>query len=127
MPKIFICYRREDSAHQAGRLYEHLAFHFGPEDVFKDVDSIPPGRDFRKVLAERVGQCDVVLVLVGDQWLSAASPNGERRLDDAADFVRIEIETALRRDIPVIPLLVGRTQIPSAEMLPPSLQDFAYR
>jgi hypothetical protein len=127
MPKIFISYRRQDSNHQAGRLYDHLSAHFGPDQLFKDVDSIELGQDFRKVLAEKVGECDVLLALVGDGWLSAASPAGQRRLDDPTDYVRIEIESALRRGIPVIPLLVGQAPVPAPESLPPSLQDLAYR
>ncbi len=127
MPAVFVCYRREDSGQQAGRLFDHLVSHFGADQVFKDVDSIPLGHDFRKVLAAKVGQCDVLLALVGDQWLSALDAGGQRRLDDPADFVRIEIETALRREIPVIPLLVGRAGVPAVETLPPGLQDLAYR
>jgi len=127
MPAVFVCYRREDSGQQAGRLFDHLVSHFGADQVFKDVDSIPLGHDFRKVLGERVGQCDVLLALVGDQWLSVTDARGQRRLDDPGDFVRIEIETALRREIPVIPLLVGRAPVPAAETLPPGLKDLAYR
>jgi hypothetical protein len=127
MPKIFISYRRQDSNHQAGRLYDHLSAHFGPDQLFKDVDSIELGQDFRRVLAEKVGECDVLLALVGDGWLSAASTAGQRRLDDPTDYVRIEIESALRREIPVIPLLVGQAPVPPPDSLPPSLQDLAYR
>ncbi len=125
--KIFVCYRREDAAHQAGRLFDHLVVRFGKGNVFKDVDSMPLGEDFRRVLGERVGECDVLLALVGDNWLTIAHPAGGRRLDDPTDFVRIEIETALGRDIPVIPLLVGQAPVPPAESLPPSLQGLAYR
>ncbi len=125
--KIFVCYRREDAAHQAGRLFDHLVAHFGDGNVFKDVDSMPLGRDFRQVLGEKVGECDVLLALVGDKWLTDSHPYGGRRLDDPTDFVRIEIETALGRDIPVIPLLVGQAPVPPAESLPSSLQGLAYR
>jgi TIR domain len=127
MPKIFICYRREDSTHQAGRLFDRMVAQYSPADVFKDVDSIPLGVDFRKVLEAKVGQCDVLLALVGDQWLTAAKPGGGRRLDDPADFVHIEIETALRRNIPVIPLLVSKASVPAPNDLPPSMAGFAYR
>ena len=127
MPKIFICYRREDSNHQAGRLYDFLVSRFGASSVFKDVDSIVPGQDFRRVLDENVSQCDVLLALLGDRWLAATDAGGKRRLDNPADFVRIEIETALRRDIAVVPVLVGQAHMPHAVDLPPSLQDFAYR
>jgi len=128
MPKIFFCYRREDSDHQAGRLFDHLVSHYGAEKIFKDVNSIQLGRDFRKILAENVAQCDVFLALIGDRWLSAVKADGERRLDDPTDFVRFEIESALNRDIQVIPVLVGRTTTaPKQEDLPKSIQALAFR
>ena len=123
----FVSYRREDSRHQAGRLYEHLVAHFGSGLVFKDDNSIPFGLDFREVLTERVAGCDVFLAVIGDAWLSTAGKSGTRRLDDPGDFVRIEIEAALGRNIPVIPVLVGNSSIPPAEELPESLRALAYR
>jgi hypothetical protein len=125
--KIFVCYRRGDASHQAGRLFDHLIVHFGKGNVFKDVDSMPLGEDFRRILGEKVGECDVLLALVGDDWLSATVSGGARRIDDPADFVRIEIETALGREIPVIPLLVGQAPVPAPESLPPSLRGLAFR
>ena len=127
MPSVFISYRRDDSRDQAGRLYDHLVEQFGQELVFKDVDSIPLGSDFRAVLTERVAACDVFLAIIGDAWLSIAGPGGIRRLDDPGDFVRIEIEAALGRKIPVIPVLVGSSSVPKAEELPESLRELAYR
>ena len=127
MIKVFVSYRRDDSRHQAGRLYDHLVEQFGKKYVFKDVDSIPLGSDFREVLTERVAGCDVFLALIGDAWLSSAGPSGTRRLDDPDDFVRIEIEAALGRSIPVIPVLVGGSSVPKAEELPESLRDLAFR
>ena len=124
---VFVSYRREDSRHQAGRLYDHLMAHFGKGRVFKDVDSIPLGLDFREVLTERVAGCDVFLAVIGDEWLSIAGKSGTRRLDDPGDFVRIEIEAALSRKIPVIPVLVGNSSVPRAEDLPESLQKLAFR
>src|SRR3954452_7454489 len=106
MPKIFFCYRRDDSNPPAGRIFDHLAVHFGKSELFKNVDSMPLGLDFRRVLSEKVAQCDVLLALIGDAWLTAANAKGQRRIDDPADFVRIEIEAALRRNIPVVPVLV---------------------
>jgi hypothetical protein len=118
MTSVFVAYRREDSRHQAGRLYDRLVAQFGSEHVFKDVDSIPLGLDFRAVLTERVAGCDVFLAVIGDAWLSIAGKSGFRRLDDPGDFVRIEIEAALNRQIPVIPVLVGDSPVPRAEELP---------
>ena len=127
MTSVFVSYRREDSRHQAGRLYDRLVAHFGPEQVFKDVDSIPLGLDFREVLTERVAGCDVFIAVIGDAWLSIAKKGGKRRLDDPGDFVRIEIEAALSRQIPVIPVLVGEAPVPPAEELPESLRGLSFR
>jgi formylglycine-generating enzyme required for sulfatase activity len=127
MISVFVSYRREDSRHQAGRLFDRLVAHFGSGQVFKDVDSIPLGLDFREVLTERVAACDVFLAVIGDEWLSITGKRGTRRLDDPGDFVRIEIEAALSRNIPVIPVLVGDSSVPQAEELPESLQKLAFR
>lgn len=101
--KIFISYRRDDSAAWAGRLYMALEKQFKKSQLFMDVDHIAPGLDFVKVLDEQVGQCDVLLAVIGKGWLEARNDKGERRLDDPKDFVRLEIESALRRDVRVIP------------------------
>ncbi|WP_020472052.1 toll/interleukin-1 receptor domain-containing protein [Zavarzinella formosa] len=126
MPRIFISYRRQDSSHQAGRLYDRLETRFGAKNVFKDVDSIPLGADFRKVLTERVQKCDVLLCLIGDQWLHSTSATG-RRLDEKSDFVRIEVEAALSLEIPVIPVLVGGAAMPHADELPETLKELSFR
>lgn len=126
MPKIFFCYRRDDSAHQAGRIFDHLSSYFGKNELFKDVDSIPLGVDFREELAKRVSRCDVLLALIGDIWLTVEDENG-RRLDDPQDYVRIEIETALRRGIPVIPVLVGKEAMPPLNKLPRAIRELHYR
>lgn len=123
---VFLSYRRDDSADVTGRIYDRLVQRFGKAQVFKDVDSIPLGVDFREHLGDVVGRCSVVLVVIGDRWLSAGAP-GARRLDDAADFVRIEIESALERRIPVVPLLVRGAAIPGDTDLPPTLRPLAYR
>jgi hypothetical protein len=127
MPSVFVSYRREDSRHLAERLYDRLVAQFGSGQVFKDVDSIPLGLDFREVLTERVGNCDVLIAVIGETWVSITGTNGLRRLDDPADFVRIEIETALSRRIPVIPVLVGNSSVPRAEELPENLRGLVYR
>jgi CRISPR/Cas system-associated endoribonuclease Cas2 len=100
MPKIFISYRRLDSQDFTDRLFDYMARHFGQENVFQDVgDStkIPPGVDFVEYLAEQVRACDVVLVVIGDKWVSIADDHGNRRLDNPNDFVRIEVRTGLER------------------------------
>lgn len=128
MAQIFISYRRGgESGYVAANLSDKLQQHFGETSVFLDVDDIPLGVDFREHIANAVGQCDVLLAIIGDQWARAVDEQGNRRLDNPSDFVRIEIESALKRNIPVIPVLVGKVQMPSAGDLPPSLQDIAYR
>ena len=124
---IFICYRRADSENIAGRIYDKLVGYYGKDPIFKDVDSIPLGVDFRTFLDEKVGQCRVLLVFIGNQWLKITDEEGNRRLDDFRDFVRIEIESALKRDIPVIPLLVRRATMPEEEDLPQEIKGLAFR
>ncbi len=124
---IFLSYRREDSADVCGRINDRLAQHFGQESVFTDVDSIPLGLDFQKYIDERVGECDIFLVVIGRNWLSITDTDGRPRLQQPNDFVRIEVESALQRNIPVIPLLVQRADIPSADELPISLTRLATR
>lgn len=127
MTKIFISYRRDDSSYIAGMINDRLEKHFGPNSVFLDIDSIPLGLDFRKHISDSVGQCNVLLALIGDSWINSTNDQGSRRLDDPTDFVRLEVESALKRDIPVIPVLVGKARMPSATELPSSLQELAFR
>jgi TIR domain-containing protein len=125
--RVMVSYRRSDSNDITGRIYDRLTQAFGRDAVFKDVDSIPFGVDFRHHLQEAVSRCQAVLVVIGKSWVEAPDERGGRRLDDARDFVRIEVETALQRGVPVIPLLVKGASIPDEEELPPSLQDLAFR
>ena len=124
---IFISYRRDDAAAWAGRLHLALQKHFKKNQLFMDVDNIPAGLDFVKVLDQEVAKCDVLLAVIGKSWLSTANAQGQRRIDDPADFVRIEIESALKRDIRVIPILVDGAEMPSAGDLPDGLQPLARR
>lgn len=126
MSKILISYRREDSADVTGRIYDRLVQVF-PQSVFRDVDSIPLGVDFRAYLDEQVAKCDVFLAVIGRDWVKAKGRKGKSRLEDPGDFVRIEIESALKRQIPVIPVLVQGAKIPEAERLPASIQALSYR
>lgn len=123
---IFIGYRRDDSADSAGRIYDALEAQYGKKHVFKDVDSIPMGEDFRTYVAGVIKECKVFLPLIGPRWLDAQDRNGGRRLDDPEDLVRIEIETALASEgVVVVPVLVGGASMPSAEALPPSMRRLA--
>lgn len=127
MRAIFISYRRDDSEGEAGRLFDDLVKHFHENTVFMDVAAIEAGRDFRKAIDESIATCGVVLVMIGPHWLDASDASGSRRLDDPGDFVRIETASALKRDIPVIPVLVRAARMPRPEQLPDDLQDLAYR
>jgi hypothetical protein len=132
MPRIFVSYRREDSESVAGRLHDRLEAHFGRDNVFFDIATIPFGVDFREHLERAVAQCDILLAVIGEAWLEAryrdGPRQGQRRLDDEADFVRIEVESALARDIPVIPVLVGKATMPGERDLPEGLlRGLAFR
>jgi formylglycine-generating enzyme required for sulfatase activity len=128
MPRIFISYRRTDSRKDAARIYDRLVNEFGKDNVFKDVDSIPFGADFRKVISDEVNKCDAVLVIVGPQWLDSRDEYDNRRLDDPGDFVRIEIETGLKRDgTIVVPVLVDGASMPKAGNLPDSVRELAFK
>jgi hypothetical protein len=124
---VFISYRREDSQGQARALFQDLVASLGKGAVFMDVDSIALGRDFREVLQERLATCDLMLVLIGRDWLAGRDGTGRRRLDNPADFVCLEIAAALKRKIAITPLLVEGAQMPGPEQLPESIRDLAYR
>lgn len=128
MPRIFISYRRSDSIAIAGRIHDKLETAFGDENVFKDVDDIPPGVDFRQVLDHEVGACDVLLVIIGKTWPYVTNADGKLRLQDPDDFVRIEVESGLKRDdVLTIPVLVDNAPMPKPDDLPASLRDLTYR
>ncbi|MCB1890409.1 MAG: toll/interleukin-1 receptor domain-containing protein [Rhodocyclaceae bacterium] len=126
-PSIFLSYRRSDSQDVTGRLYDRLVQHFGRDHVFKDVDNIPLGVDFRRFIGEQVGRCDVLLAVIGPSWLDARNDQGERRLDEGRDLVRVEIAAALKRDIPVVPILIGGAAVPASETLPEELRALSDR
>ncbi|WP_222105341.1 TIR domain-containing protein [Denitromonas ohlonensis] len=124
---IFISYRRDDSAGYAGRLYDRLAGHFGAGRVFMDVEGIEPGTDFVDAIENAVASCRVLIVLIGDEWLSTTDANGRRRLDDPHDFIRLETRAALARDIRVVPVLLDRAPMPAYEALPEDLRPLVRR
>ncbi len=131
MPTIFLSYRREDSRDIAGRIFDHLAEQFGTDAVFMDVDNIPVGVDFKQAIDQAVSQTDVLLVIIGPDWM-ARIPDCEtaktrHRLDDPGDLVRLEVQTALRRAIPIIPVVVGGANMPGAEDLPTDIRPLAFR
>src|SRR6266567_430289 len=124
---IFISYRRDDTEGEAGRLFDDLTRSFGENSVFMDVDGINPGMDFRKAIDDNVSSCGVLLAMIGPTWSTIKNNAGERRLDDANDFVRLEIASALARNIAVIPVLVHDAKMPHPGDLPENLKDLAYR
>jgi hypothetical protein len=124
---VFVSYRRQESSHLAGRLYDRLADRFGEGQVFIDVDTIEPGVDFAEEISSAVAACEVLLAVIGPTWLTAVNELGRRRLDDPDDIVRLEIEAALARDVRVIPILVDGAVMPGRDDLPESLAGLARR
>ncbi len=127
MAGIFINYRREDAPGVAGRLFDHLATKFPRRLLFMDVDAMKPGIDFVKQLDAHVAQCGVVIAVIGPHWLDAKDQSGRRRLDSSSDYVRIELASALKRDIPVIPVLIDGAAMPLEESLSDDLKSLARR
>jgi hypothetical protein len=125
--QIFISYRREDGSAWAGRLYDRLQGRFAAEKLFMDVDSLAPGVDFVEALERSVGACDVLIAVIGRRWLSALDEEGNRRLDNPEDFVRVEVATALKRGIRVIPVLVEGAPVPRSRELPDDLKALVRR
>ncbi|WP_447600334.1 hypothetical protein [Nitrospira sp. Nam80] len=132
MAGIFLSYRRSDSAHVAGRMFDRLKDEFGPDMVFKDVDSIPLSVSFPDFLKAHLERVDVVLALIGEGWFECKGPNGGRRLDDPKDYVRMELETALDLGIPTVPIMLsfvtwGQARAPHPDALPDKLKPLAYK
>src|ERR1700759_4713672 len=123
--KIFISYRRRDDPGGAGRLFDALNEAFEPGRLFLDVDSIEPGQDFVEVIGVPVAKSAVLLAVIGKHWIDASDDRGNRRLDSAQDYVRIEIESALKQNTRVLPVLIGDAKMPAAEGLPESIRKLA--
>ncbi len=126
MPNIVVSYRRDDSLHITGHIVDRLEQRYGKGCVFWDIDSIPYGVDFRQQRRNLLDRCDVLVAIVGSRW-NAADESGAYPITDPTDWVRIEIETALSKNIPVIPVIVDRARMPKPYELPESMRDFAYR
>jgi TIR domain len=126
--RIFISYRREDCPAHAGRLYDTLSARFGEANVFMDVDTLEPGVDFVQRIEEAVGSTDVLLALIGDNWLTVTDADGNRRIDQPGDFVQLEVARGLARDdVRVVPVLVEGAEMPVAAELPEPLKPLARR
>jgi WD40 repeat protein len=124
-PTVFLSYRRQDSSQACGQLYQALVQELGRRHVFRDIDSIPLGRDFKEEISRVVSRCQVVLALIGTEWLNIRDARGARRLDQPGDFVRLEIETALESGVPVVPVFVGDAAPPDEGQLPASLSSLS--
>ena len=127
MAEIFLSYRRSDTAGAAGRLTDRLKQRLGDQSVFRDLDSISAGADFEQTIRDAIRGASLALVVIGPRWIDARAEDGSRRLDDPKDYVRLEIESALAQDVPIIPLLVEGASMPKPEQLPPSLGPLALR
>src|SRR5215471_6070714 len=127
MGTVFISYRREETAGEARALFNDLVARIGKDFVFMDVDNIALGRDFHEVLRENLASCDLMLVLIGNGWVDAKDRSGRRRLDDPGDFIRLEIGAALKRNIPVTPVLLQGAHMPASEQLPEDLKELSFR
>src|ERR1700730_11285402 len=123
---IAISYRREDSTPITGRLYDRLQAEFGRGNVFMDFDSIPYGVDFRDHIKNMIDRSKLVIAMIGPEWFGGRSGK-TRRIDDPADFVRLEIAYALQRGVPVIPVLINDTRMPQAKDLPRDIEGLAFR
>ncbi len=125
--RLFLSYRRDDTAGRAGRLFDGLTQRLGPGQVFQDVEAIKPGLDFERAVADSLESADASVVVIGPEWATVTEPGGARRLDRDDDFVRLEVGVALRSERPVVPVLVGGAQMPRAEELPEELRPLLKR
>ena len=121
-PRVFISYRRDDSAYISGGIRDQLENEFGAGSVFFDVDSIDGGEDFVTILEQSLDESDALIVVIGDRWNLPRAGESIPRLEEENDFVRIEIETALQKEIPIIPVLVDKAKMPGASDVPDSIQ-----
>jgi hypothetical protein len=125
--RVFINYRREDTAAIAGRLYDRLSSAVAQRSIFMDVDSISPGENYAEKIKGSVKGCDAFLMLMGRQWLDIRDQKGQRRIDSPRDFVRMEIATALQEDIRIIPLLIDGSSMPEEDQVPEEIRPICYR
>ncbi|MBX3687049.1 MAG: toll/interleukin-1 receptor domain-containing protein, partial [Rhodocyclaceae bacterium] len=122
MQGIFVSYRRQDSQSAAGRLSDHLREHLAEVPLFRDVETIEPGADFVDSIERALKSCKVLIAVIGPRWATVTDEAGQRRLDNAGDYTRLEIATALKRsDVRVIPVLVEGAIMPGPEALPADL------
>lgn len=127
-PKIFICYRRGgEGAGFGGRIADKLVDHFGGDQCFRDVEDIEKGTDFVESLKHATSICELLIAVIGPDWLTLKDEHGNVKIQDKNDFVRLEVSTALARNIRLIPVLVGGAKIPSEDQLSPDLKALVRR
>lgn len=124
--KVYVSYRRSDVAPHAGRLYDHLADHFGYDSVTMDIDTIQAGVDFRSVIESAVASSSVMIAVIGRLWATDVDERGDRKLDKPEDSVRVELAAAFERELPVIPVLVSGARMPSVDELPREISRLAH-
>src|SRR5215217_4374613 len=125
--RVFISYRRDESAGYAGWIADSFDEYFGEDKVFRDIDSLEPGLDFSEAIERALESSEVLLAVIGKHWPTATDAAGQRRLENPYDFVRVEIATALQRNMRVIPVLVQGASMPSADELPNDLAPLTHR
>ena len=125
--KVFVNYRRDDSASNALNIAQYLEREFGARNVFLDIDRMRAGQDFPTVLKDKLSACKVMIAVIGPAWLTLTDEHGQRRLDDLEDWVRLEIKYALERNIAIIPVLVGGAVLPRKSDLPGDLRPLLQR
>lgn len=125
MPRFFVSYRIDDGVHAAAAIADRLARHFGPENIFRDRDSLSLGELYPTRIRRALEQCDKVLAVVGPSWLEIRDSSGRRRLDNPEDWVRMELRTAFERDIPVVPVLLDDTPLPDLRRLPTDIASLS--
>jgi len=125
MPRVAVSYRRADSAAMAGRIFDHLTAHYGEDSVFMDIDNIPFGVDFRGHIREVLFRTDVLIAVIGGNWLGGNAADAPR-MQEEKDPVRVEIETALERKTQILPVLIDGAKMPESKELPSTFGDFAY-
>jgi hypothetical protein len=123
--RLFVSYRIDDSVHAATAINDRLARHFGSRNVFRDRDSLPLGALYPSRIRRALERCDTVLALIGPRWLDIHDSVGGRRLDNSRDWVRTELRMAFEREIPVVPVLLDGTPLPTSRQLPPDIGNLS--
>lgn len=124
--KIFISYRRSDSSNISGRIYDLLTEKLGEENVFKDVYSIPAGKNFKKFIENEISKADVLLAIIGKNWTGNSGSKSNSRIFDSKDFIRLEIKTAINREKPIIPIFISGATMPNENEIPSDIEDIIF-